>query len=153
MKTRTLFCIPFLLLSFVVTYAQENETAKDSITNANTIAAEELIAVEAAVEKAKQEAKVAKEAEKARKKEEKALKKAEKEEKKKEKLADAIVEKKSDISEDQLDIIKMESEMQRDKLKGKLSPNDITKINDRIRKRKERILKNQDKLRKLERKQ
>ena len=136
--------VPFLvvvLLSFTqFSFAQESETQEgerqvDSVTVAVS-AEEEQLALAAKIKQAEQEAKAAekaeKKAEKAEKKAEKEAKKAEKAAKKLEDLKDDIKDKKTDILKRERKITDMTDDMASDKIKGKLSPNDIEKINGKI---------------------
>ena len=97
------------------------------------------------VKRAEKEAKKVEKAEKVEKKLEKAAKK-------REDLIDDIAGKKKNIAKDERKIIKLREDMELDKIKGKLSPNDITKINKKSDKLKLGVVKDQEKLRKLERK-
>lgn len=101
--------------------------------------------VQKKVKRAEKEAKKVEKAEKVEKKLEKAAKK-------REDLIDDIAGKKKNIAKDERKIIKLREDMELDKIKGKLSPNDITKINKKSDKLKLGVVKDQEKLRKLERK-
>ncbi|QWX84862.1 hypothetical protein H0I23_04255 [Cellulophaga sp. HaHaR_3_176] len=132
--------VVFAFLTVLVTYSQETNVVKDTtIVLSNVVNDEEALKrIEAA--------------EKARKKEEKAEKKAEKEEAKVNKLKDAIASKKKDIKKSERKISSYQEKLEVGKRKGKLSPEDELKIGSKISKEKLSILKDTDKLKKLERK-
>lgn len=136
-------------------FAQETEQEMDSVAIVKSLEAEK-IALAAQIAQAEKEAKAAEKAEKAAERAEKkadnALKKAEKKEKRLKDLKVDIQDKKKDIAKRESNINDMTEDMARDKIKGKLSPNDIEKINGKIEKEKLRILKDKEKLKKLEKK-
>lgn len=112
------------------------------------------------VEKQKQELKEAKlvqkeidKAEKAQKKAEKAQKKAEKAVKKQEKALKAIANKKKAIDKNERKIRKLQSKLAKGRSKGKASPVDEMKINQKINKLDLTIAKDKEKLTKLQQKQ
>ena len=108
--------------------------------------------VEARLQEMKEvQAKVDK-AEKAAKKVERAQKKAEKEAKQRKQLKDDIRDKTRAIDKDQDRVSKFKEKLDGDGAKGKLSPNDIEALNEKISKLEARIVKNQAYLKKLEKK-
>lgn len=77
----------------------------------------------------------------------------EKAEKKRESLRNQIADKKrGGISKRERKIQDLKEDMELDKIKGKLSPNDITKINGKIEKERLALIKEKEKLLKLEQK-
>lgn len=138
MKKNIFFVFAFFIM--VVSYAQETEVVKDTtIVLSNVIKDEQALkSIEAA--------------EKQRKKEEKLLKKKEKEEAKRDKLKDAISSKKKDIKKCEKRIATYQEKIETGKRKGRLSPEEEIKLGDKISKEKLSILKDTDKLKKLERK-
>lgn len=138
MKKNIFFVFAFFIM--VVSYAQETEVVKDT-----TIVLSNVI-------KDEQASKSIEAAEKQRKKEEKLLKKKEKEEAKRDKLKDAISSKKKDIKKSEKRIATYQEKIETGKRKGRLSPEEEIKLGDKISKEKLSILKDTDKLKKLERK-
>lgn len=138
-----------LLLIAVGTYSYGQEEAQsDSLQNLELLENESK-AIQAEIEKQKKEAK---KAEKEAKKEAKERKKLEKTEKKREALRNKIADKKKGISKRERKIQDLKEDMELDKIKGKLSPNDITKVNGKIEKERLAMIKDKEKLIKLEQK-
>ena len=144
MNLRLYTACAFFTLCISFSYAQE-EVKNDSLLRIEQ--AEQAKMLQAEIEKAEREAK---KAEKEAKKAEKALKKKEKAAKKREDLKDKIVDKKKDIAKRERKINDLQEDMELDKIKGKLSPNDIDKIDRKIEKERLRTIKDKEKLRKLE---
>lgn len=138
-----------LLFSAQSSFAQEVQVPQDSVAISAAAEVEKMV-MEKQIEEAE---KAAKKAEKKAKKAEKAQKKSEKAAKKANKLAGAIVSKKKDISKEEQKIIKTQEKLNLGKVKGKFSPDEVQKLNSKIDKMKLSVLKNKERLRKLERKQ
>lgn len=146
---KILFTLMGLLLITVSSYAQDTVVAKDSVTVATQVTEQN----NAELEAQKKVEKELEKAEKERKKAEKAQKKAEKEAKKMERLAKAIGKKRKSIDKTERKIEKLQRKLSKGKSKGKLSPVDEMEMNQKIDKLKIEVVKEKNKLAKLERKQ
>tara|TARA_R110002012_G_scaffold283304_1_gene473528 strand:- start:51871 stop:52335 length:465 start_codon:yes stop_codon:yes gene_type:complete len=149
------FTSMLIFLTISTNYAQEKtETPKDSVAMAK--AAEDaaiLLRIKTAEKEAKEAEKELKKAEKEAKKAEKKAKKLEKEAEKAEKLQKSIAKAEKSIEKSKSKIINYEDKIIRGKAKGKLSPVDISKLNDKISKERSAMNKTIEKLDKLKRKQ
>lgn len=123
MINRLFFACVFFLGAITFSIAQESEVENDSIMKVQQ-AEKEVNEMQEKIDRAEKEARKAqKEARKA----EKAQKRLEKEAKKLEDLKDDITDKKKEIAKGERKINKLQEDMDLDKIKGKLSPNDIYK--------------------------
>ncbi|MGB5275136.1 MAG: hypothetical protein WBN39_13865 [Flavobacteriaceae bacterium] len=136
-----------ILLINLVSHAQEAAQPKDSVSIAQAAL------IEAQLKEDKRIQKEIAKAEKDRKKAEKAQKKAEKEAKKMERLANDINKKRKSIDKGDSKIVKLQNQLTKGKSRGKLSPVDEMKLNQKIEKLKMDVAKEREKLAKLERKQ
>jgi len=134
----------FLGITTTTSVAQEGKV--DNVSRMNVKQAEwESKEVQKKVKRAEKESRKIEKAEKAEKKLEKAARK-------REDIIDDIGDKKKSIAKDERKILKLTEDMELDKIKGKPSPNDITKIYKKLDKLKLGVVTGQEKLRKLERK-
>jgi septal ring factor EnvC (AmiA/AmiB activator) len=147
MIIRLFYAFVFFLVATPFSLAQENEVKNDSMVKVKQAEME----VKAMQEKIDQAEKEAKKAQKDAKKAEKAQKKLEKEAKKLADLKDDVSDKKKEIAKGERKINKLQEDMEVDKIKGRLSPNDIDKINKKIEKERLYLVREKEKLRKLER--
>lgn len=147
MMFRLQFMTLMLFAVIIYSYGQE-EVKNDSVQNIEMLESESR-AIQAEIAKQKKEAR---KAEKEAKKVAKERKKLEKAEKKRESLRNQIADKKREISKRERTIQDLKEDMELDKIKGKLSPNDITKINGKIEKERLALIKDKEKLLKLEQK-
>lgn len=142
MKRSILSIFIAILCTIHIGFAQETAQVQDSIA-----------AVSAKEKEAKTMQKKIDKAEKKTKKTEKAIKKAEKEAKKRKKLKKAIKSKENAIRKSERKMQKLKAKMEAGKSKGKLSPDDLIKLNKKIDKENASIIKGKQKLAKIERKQ
>ena len=146
---KRIFTLASLLIFAVHTYAQETEVVNDSLATVSQMAEKQ----KKELEERKRVEKEIEKAEKERKKAEKAQKKAEKEAKKRKRLAKAIGKKRKSIDKTERKIQKLQAKLSKGKSKGKLSPVDEMEMNQKIDKLKIEVVKEKNKLAKLERKQ
>lgn len=146
---RSLFTLVFLLAFIHLGNAQDTEQVSDSVL----VAQQEVEKQKQELMQAEQAQKEIAKAEKARKKAEKAQKKAEKAVKKQEKLLKGIANKKKAIDKNERKIRKFHSKLAKGRSKGKASPVDEMKINQKINKLELTITKDKEKLTKLQQKQ
>ncbi len=144
---KIILTVASILLLNLVTYAQKAPQPQDSTSIAQAAL------IEAQLKEDKRIQKEIAKAEKERKKAEKAQKKAEKEAKKMERLAKDINKKRKSIDKGDSKIVKLQNQLTKGKSRGKLSPVDEMKLNQKIEKLKIDIAKEREKLAKLERKQ
>jgi septal ring factor EnvC (AmiA/AmiB activator) len=110
------------------------------------------VMTEAQIQQMKEVQKKVEKAEKKVKKSENAEKKAEKEAKQQKKLKNAIRDTKRSIANDERTIVKLKEKLSKDGAKGKLAPKDVDQLNKKIEKLTSRIAKDQQRLKKLEKK-
>lgn len=151
-----------MLFMFFVGAVSHAQVVVDSLdTTAPALSQEaEQIALQKAADEAKKVEKETKKAEKEAKKKEKQLKKAEKakkqaekEIKKRAKQDKIIANKRKSIAKKERDITNMENKLAKKKIKGKLTPIDEMEMNQKMDKIRLNILREKEKLSKLERKQ
>ncbi|MEH6746469.1 MAG: hypothetical protein V7670_06510 [Maribacter arcticus] len=132
---KKLYALLVFVFTYSIGYAQDDSNES---TMENTVEQKEMKQVKRKVEKS--EAKAEKE------------KKQAKDLKKQEKLEKQVNSKSKAISKQENQIEKLQSQLEKGKLKGTLSPVDIQKMDDKIVNIQMKVMKEQEKLKKLKRK-